>query len=149
MVLERVPTPSYASGQGVEVYHSTFGTVRWDALASGGCRGNAGGIVPLDSLDVDGNPATALRFERVGSGTVSYQPTTGSKPDQWSPIFSVLCDIGGQTVTLPTTNLLPTWWHYEIMNPPTSTDTNRIRGSHLWIPAPGSRVLWEWDLERK
>jgi hypothetical protein len=149
MVLERVPTPSYASGQGVEVYHSTLGTVRWDALASGGCRGNAGGTVPLDSIDVDGNPAMALRFEQVGSGTVSYQPTTGSMPDQWSPIFSVLCDIGGQTLTIPTTNLMPTWWQYEIMNPPTSTDVNRIRGSHLWIPAPGSRVLWEWDLERK
>jgi len=149
MVLEKVPTPSFASGRGVEVFHSTFGTVRWDALASGACRGNAGGTVPLDGLDIDGNPSMELRLEQVGGGAISYQPTTGSWPDHWSPVFNVACDIGGQTISLPTTNLLPTWWHYDILSPPRSTDRNRIRGRYVWIAGPGSTVTWEWSLERK
>lgn len=149
VILEKVPTPSFASGRGVEVFHSTFGQARWDALASGACQGNAGGTVPLDSLDIDGNPMTELRLEQDGGGGLTYQPTTGSRPDQWSPVFNVTCTISGQRFTVPMTNLLPTWWHYDLLSPPESTDPDRIQGNYVWVVGPGSSVKWEWDLERK
>jgi hypothetical protein len=149
VVLEQVRTPSYASGSKVENYHSISGTVRWDALASGKCTGNAGGTMPLDTTDIDGHPMAELRLEEVARRTLSYQPTTGSMPDLWAPIFNVRCNFGGTPVTLPLTNPLPTWWQYDIPNPPTTTDPNRLKGTYRWAPSPGSVVIWEWDLERK
>ncbi len=148
VMLERVPTPGYASGRRVQVYQATGGTVRWDALVSGGCRGNAGGTLPLDEMDVDGNPMLELRLDQDANGSLTYQPTTGSQPELWSPIFNVQCTMGGQSVALPTTNLLPTWWHYDIPNPPVSADLNRLKGSYRWAPTPGTTVLWQWDLKR-
>lgn len=148
VVLQPVKTPSWASGRGVLIYRATGGKVRWDALMSGQCRGNAGGTMPLDRLDVDGNPMLELRLEDAGNGAVSYQPTTGSWPDRWSPMFSVQCTLSGTTMTLPTTNLLPTWWHWDVPNAPTTTDPNRIKGTYRWAPAPGAEVVWEWDLSR-
>ncbi len=147
-VLEPVPTPSFASGRRVRVYHATGGIVRWDALASGACRGQNGGTVALDTTDVDGNPMVELRIEEGAGGTLTYQPTTGSQPELWSPIFNLQCIMGGMPVTLPTTNLLPTWWHYDNPNPPTSTNLNVLEGSYLWVPGPGSSVLWKWKLTR-
>lgn len=148
VVLEPVPTPSHASGRGVRVYHATGGTVRWDALVTGACRGNNGGTMALDTTDVDGNPMAELRLEEDGNGSLIYQPTTGSQPDLWAPIFNVQCTIDGRTITLPTTNLLPTWWHYDIPNPPVSANLNRLKGSYRWAPGPGATVTWEWDLTR-
>jgi hypothetical protein len=148
VVLEPMETPSYSSGRGVRNYRGAGGRVRWDALVSGACRGNAGGSMPLDSLDVDGHPMIELRLEDVGNGATGYQPTTGSWPDRWGPVFNVQCQISGTTVTLPTTNLLPTWWHYNIPDPPTTTDPDRLKGSYRWEVGPGSVVIWEWDLSR-
>jgi hypothetical protein len=148
VVLEPFKTPSWSSGRGVVNYKASAGSVRWDALVSGPCRGNAGGSMPLDTVDVDGNPMIELRLEEAGNGAVSYQPTTGSWPDRWSPMFNLQCTMSGNTLTLPTTNLLPTWWHYNIPSPPTTTDPNRLKGSYRWEVGPGSVVIWEWDLTR-
>lgn len=148
VMLEPAPTPSYASGRRVRIYKATGGTVRWDALATGACRGNNGGTMALDTTDVDGQPMLELRLEEGADGSLTYQPTTGSQPDLWSPIFNVQCTMGGQTIAFPTTNLLPTWWHYDIPNPPVSADLNRLKGSYRWAPTQGATVLWQWDLAR-
>lgn len=146
VLLERAPTPSYASGRRVRIYKSTGGTVRWDALVTGACRGNNGGTMTLDTTDVDGNPMLELRLEEDANGSLIYQPTTGSQPELWSPIFNVRCTIEEQTIELPTTNLLPTWWHYDIPNPPVSANPDRLKGSYRWAPALGVTVLWQWEL---
>jgi hypothetical protein len=148
VVLERVETPTWSSGRRVQTYRATGGTARWDALLTGQCRGNAGGSMPLDTLDVDGNPMAELRLEDVGNGAVSYQPTTGSWPERWSPTFNVQCNFSGSVITLQTTNLLPTWWHYNIPDYPTSTDPDRLKGTYRWAPGRGIEVIWEWDLTR-
>ena len=149
IVLDAMQTPSFASGKNVRNYRSISGTVYWEALALGNCRGGASGSLPLDTVDIDGNPMAELRLEEVGPRTLSYQPTTGSWPDRWGPIFTVQCNVSGTRVTLPVTNPLPTWWHWDVPNAPTTTDSNRIKGSYRWAPAPGSIVTWEWELERK
>jgi len=149
VMLESVPTPSFASGQRVRAYQATGGQVSWGVLATGACRGSASGTFALDTLDVDGNPMAELRLENVTGGGTRYQPTTGSWPDRWSPIFTVQCTISGTQVALPMTNLLPTWWHYDILNPPESADPDRLRGSYVWAPGPGSTIRWEWDLKRQ
>jgi hypothetical protein len=146
VVLE--PDPRPGAGPGVLNYRATGGRVRWDALVTGACHGNAGGSMPLDTLDVDGHPMAELRLEDLGNGRVKYEPTTGSWPDRWAPIFDLQCNISGAPLTLPTTNLLPTWWHYDIPAPPTTTDPNRLKGTYRWSPSPGIVVIWEWDLSR-
>jgi len=148
VMLESVPTPRFASGRRVRTYQATGGQVSWGVIAVGPCRGTLNGGFPLDSLDIDGNPLLELRLEDAGGGATRYQPTTGSWPDRWSPIFTVQCAMSGTQVALPTTNLLPTWWHYDILNPPESADPDHLKGSYVWAPGPGSTVRWEWDLKR-
>jgi hypothetical protein len=64
-------------------------------------------------------------------------------------MFNVECrSSDGSVLTLPTTNLLPTWWHYDIPNPPTSNHPDRLMGRYRWEVAPGSVVVWEWNLVR-
>ena len=148
VMLEPVPTPSHASGRRVRVYNSTGGTVRWDAVVTGPCRGTNGGTMALDTTDEDGHPMLELRTEEDANGSLNYQPTTGSQTDLWSPIFNVQCTLDRQTISMPTTNLLQTWWHYDISNPPVSTDPNRLKGSYRWAPGAGVSLLWQWDLSR-
>lgn len=148
VMLEPVPTPSFASGNRVRVYRPTGGQVTWDAVALDACVGNAGGTFPLDSLHPGEGPLMELRLEDVDQGRTSYQPTTGTWEERWSPMFTLLCDISGTRIQLPMTNLLSAWWHYDISNPPESTNPDRLQGSYVWIPGPGSTVRWEWDLKR-
>lgn len=149
VMFEPVPTPSFSSGRRVRNYQATGGQVTWGVFATGPCRGGFNGGFPLDSLDVFGNPMAELRLEDAGGGQTSYSPTTGSWPDRWSPMFTLLCTISGMQLPLPMTNLLPTWWQYDIMNPPESADLDRLRGSYTWIPGPGSAITWVWDLKRQ
>jgi hypothetical protein len=148
VMLEPVPTPSYASGNRVRVYHPTGGHVSWSALPLGGCVGNAGGSFRLDSLHPGEEPLVELRLEDVGRGRTSYRPSTASWEERWSPYFTLLCEVSGTRYTLPMTNLLSTWWHYDIPNPPESTNPDRLQGSYVMIPSPGSMMRWEWDLKR-
>jgi hypothetical protein len=149
VVLDLPERSRAGSGNSVKNYESIFGTVTWDLLVSGNCRGNAGGSLQLNTRDVDGNPMAELRTEELGPQKLSYQPTTGSQPELWSPIFDVQCTISGTKLTLPMTNPLPTWWHYDVPNYMISTDPKRLKGSYRWVPGPGSLVIWEWDLERQ
>ncbi len=149
VMLEAVDGPSWSSGRRVRNYRATGGVVRWAAIATGACRGTISGTMPLDTLDIDGNPMAELRMEDIGRSEVGYQPTTGSWPDRWSPIFHVQCDMDGTRVPVPMTNLLPTWWHYDLSSPPTTTDLDRLKGRYEWAPGQGVSVVWEWDLKRQ
>lgn len=145
VVFEQIPTPSYSSGRRVRNYKATGGIVTWNALASGQCRGGAGGSMPLDTLDTDGHPLAELRLEETDNASTTYQPTTSSWPDRWSPMFNVYCLIDGRWFTFPMTNLLGTWWHYDIPNPPVSADPARLKGSYRQV-SPGATLIWTWDL---
>lgn len=147
VVLEPFSLP-VSSGRRVQNYRATGGVVRWDVLVTGRCRGQSGGTMPLDTVDINGDPMAELRLEDVGGGSLSYQPTTGSWPDRWGPLFNVSCNSSGTWVTMPITNPLPTWWHYEIGNPPVTTDPNRLKGSYRWSQGPAVSVLYTWDLQR-
>ena len=148
VVFEPIENPSHVSGNRVQNYRATGGIATWDAIVTGQCRGQAAGSVPLDVLDIDGNPMAELRLEIDSNGDIEYRPTTGSLPEQWAPMFTVQCRISGTVLTMPSINMLPTWWHYDIPNPPTSNDPDRLLGRYLWDVGSGSKVLWEWDLKR-
>jgi hypothetical protein len=132
-----------------QYYKSTGGLVTWAVQASGTCRGAMSGTVPLDTVDVDGHPMGELRIEDRGGRIYAYEPTTGTWPDRWSPLFTVRCTEGTTTVNVPLTNLNPVWWNYDINLPPITTNPDQVRGSYRWNPSPGIDVLWTWDLKRQ
>lgn len=131
-----------------QYYKSTGGTVTWSALVGGSCRGGLSGTVALDTLDVDGHPMGELRIEKQANGEYAYEPTTGSWPDRWAPMFTATCAVSGTTVSVPMLNLNPVWWNYDINDPPTTTDPEHLLGSYRWVQ-PGIDILWTWDLARQ
>jgi hypothetical protein len=133
---------------GIQYYKTTGGLVTWNAQASAGCRGGMSGTVPLDTVDVDKHPMGELRIEKRPGGVWSYEPTTGSWPDRWSPLFTVRCTQSGTTVEMPMTNLNPVWWNYDGNNPPSTSNPDRLQGSYRWVQE-GIDVLWTWDLKRQ
>jgi hypothetical protein len=63
-------------------------------------------------------------------------------------MFDLQCVLSDIPLTLPMTNLHPTWWMYDLASPPSTTDPDLLEGSYTWLPGPGSSITWRWKLRR-
>ena len=133
------------SGRGVVNWKSTGGSVHWNAFSLDACTGRFEGNVPLRGLDDLGDPMAELRLEDVGNGETMYQITVGLWPSPYSPWFTYDCVFDGTPVAMQGTLMNSAWWHYDLENPPVTTDPKRLKGSYQQVH-PSGRIVWQWDL---